>query len=53
MPKATNVATGGATGSRGDDGLLTEAVDDLAGLTGPDSAPGASRFLKAKADGTT
>lgn len=60
MAKATKVATGGTPASSGDGGLLSEgtgddtalAVDDLAGLAGPGSMVGASKLLKAKADGT-
>lgn len=60
MPKAPKVAIGGTPDSCGDGGLLIDgtgddtalAVDDLAGLAGPDSMPDASRCLKAKADGT-
>jgi hypothetical protein len=60
VAKGTKVATGGIPASSGDSGLLSEgtgddialAVDDLAGLAGPDSMVGASRFLNAKADGT-
>lgn len=57
--KVADVVRDNTPTSRGDGGLVTDgtgddtalAVDDLAGLAGPASMAGASRFLNAKADG--